>query len=359
MMPRVRSSGEGTIRQRKDGRHEGRYVDVGGNVRVVYGKTKGAVATELAKRIGNAAHGVSAPPANLTVADHLTHWLENRLSGQHIRISTYSSYEWIIRCHIIPSIGGVRVKSLSPKLVQDMLDQKAREGLSRRSIEYMRSILRASFGKRERARLMVSDTDVPKNARRRPPQAQLGSAELEAILRAVKGTRLYPLVLTAAYTGLRQGEMLGLQWQDVELELNRLTVRHQLQRGRLVDPKTERSLRRLPLLPVVRETLEQVRLEQIAERRITPWVFASLTGGPLDGVNVTHRFQAALRRSGLPVYRWHDLRLACGTLLLERGVDIKIVSSILGHSQITLTQNTYQVVTEQLALQAFARLGAV
>jgi len=357
-MPRTRSVGEGTVRYRPDGRFEGRYRDATGEMRSVYGKTRRVVAAALAERLKDSGQGVSAPPANLTLAQHLTAWLESRREGQHIRPSTYDSYESFIRCHIIPALGAAKVSRLTPEAIQQLLDQKAKEGLSRRSIEYIRAILRASFGRRDRARLIIADAAVPKNARRAPRQAEIGSGEIDAILRAVRGTRLYPLVVTGAYTGLRQGELLGLQWQDVDLDAGRLTVRHQLQKGELVELKTEKSLRALPLLPLVREALGDVRAEQIAMGRITPWIFASTNGEPLDGPNITHRFQELLRRSGLPRYRWHDLRLACGTLLLERGVDIKIVSTILGHSQISLTQNTYQVVTDQLKLQAFSRLSS-
>lgn len=159
------------------------------------------------------------------------------------------------------------------------------------------------------------------------------------------------LVRTALSTGLRQGELLGLQWEDIDLVTATVTVRRQLQRGVLVEPKTSKSRRTLGISPQLVEALRQHRLTQ---RPLSPFVFASATGGPLDSTNVTHRFQARLHEAGLPRMRFHDLRHGTASLLLAEGVNPRVVMEQLGHSQISLTMNTYAHVLPALQREASA-----
>ncbi len=152
--------------------------------------------------------------------------------------------------------------------------------------------------------------------------------------------------------GLRQGEALGVRWEDVDLEAQTLRVRYALQRidrkPTFVEPKTTRSRRTLPLPPSIVTALRAHRVRQLEERllageRWQDWnlVFASTVGTPLDGHNVTHRLQKHLERAGLPRQRFHDLRHCCASLLLAQGVHPRAVMEILGHSQIALTMDTY------------------
>ena len=163
--------------------------------------------------------GVSAPSGDLTISQHLNSWLESRRDGQHIRNSTYE-LESFIRCHIIPVIGSVKVMAITPALVQQLLDRKAKEGLSRRSSNiFERSfaqVLASVIGRGSLSRTPL----CRENAKRAPSQADIGSEEVKRVLRVLDKLRLYPLVLTAVYTGLRQGELLGP-----------FVVRHRLRKG--------------------------------------------------------------------------------------------------------------------------------
>lgn len=173
-------------------------------------------------------------------------------------------------------------------------------------------------------------------------------------------------------TGLRQGEILGLSWADVDLDAATVTVTHALQRvdGRLVlvEPKSRTSRRVVPLPAFAIDALQAQRRRQRHDRLLagSRWqpderhlVFTTTIGTPLDGIAVTRRFQAVLRRAGLPHQRFHDLRHAYASLLLARGVAARVVMETLGHSQIALTLNTYSHVMPALARAAADEMDAV
>jgi integrase len=173
------------------------------------------------------------------------------------------------------------------------------------------------------------------------------------LLEAASEDRLEALYVLAIYTGLRQGELLGLKWDDIDLGAGMLQVRRALitAKGgpRLAAPKTKSSRRRLRLTRVAVETLKshlERQLEDI-DRVGSMWqenglVFASETGAPLDRHDVTsRRFKPLLERARLPHFRFHDLRHMCATLLLTKNVNPKVVSEMLGHSSIAITLDTY------------------
>jgi len=194
--------------------------------------------------------------------------------------------------------------------------------------------------------------------------------EARVFLAAIRGDRLRALYAVALTMGLRQGEALGLQWQDIDLSMGYLRVAKQLQRVngafQLVEPKTPRSRRTLALPPSIAAALRQHKELQISERRSAGehWeesglVFTTDRGRPLDGTVVSHHFHRVLDRAGLPQRRFHDLRHSCATLLLVQGVSARVVMDLLGHSQIALTMNTYTHVLPELRREAADRMEAL
>jgi integrase len=174
---------------------------------------------------------------------------------------------------------------------------------------------------------------------------------------------MYVLALT---TGMRQGELLGLQWADVDLERAEFRVNRALQRYggqlQLIEPKTAKSRRTGSLTASAVGVLQAHRARQIAAGLAplpTAFVFTSSAGTALEPRNVTRSFKRLLRRVGLPDIRFHDLRHSFATLLLVQGVSPRVVMEMLGHSQITLTMNTYSHVIPALKEDAAARLDAI
>jgi integrase len=167
---------------------------------------------------------------------------------------------------------------------------------------------------------------------------------------------------------MRKGELLALRWQDVDLDAGRLTVRHTLRLGtrELAEPKTERARRTLRLGSDTVVALREHRRQQLEERLAAgrcwvdgDFVFATTIGTPLDSRNGTKAFQRTLKRAGLPHQRFHDLRHACATLLLEDGEELGVVSRILGHSQIATTADVYAHLTPAMLERSAARMDAI
>jgi integrase len=247
-------------------------------------------------------------------------------------------------------------------------------------VSHIRAVLRAALQRAVKwgmvSRNAAALADGPRVPER--PMVSISPTDAADILVAVAGTPLEALVALTLFTGLRQGEALGLRWSDVDLDANTVRVRMALRRLRgvpgdatrleLAEPKTARSRRTVDFPPVVAEALRAHRVGQLRRRiaagaawrePIPDLVFTRATGGPLDGPGVTHGLQVALEAAGLPRRRFHDLRHACATLLLASGTDIAVVRDILGHSTIALTANTYAAVLPALQRDAARRLEAL
>jgi integrase len=182
--------------------------------------------------------------------------------------------------------------------------------------------------------------------------------------------RLGSLFHVAIASGLRQGELLGLRWEDVDFGAGTVTVRRALQRidkrPVFVEPKTDRSRRtvNLPASAVAALKIQKDRQTFARQAAGEHWqeqdlVFASTIGTPLDAPNVTHRLQALLKEAGLPRQRFHDLRHCCASLMLANGEHPRVVMETLGHSQISLTMNTYSHVMPAMQRDAADRLDAL
>ena len=200
--------------------------------------------------------------------------------------------------------------------------------------------------------------DPPARARREP--RPLSRAELAAFLKGIETDRFAALYIAACGTGLRQGELLALRWQDVNLERGLVSVRHTLQRGSrsLAEPKTDRARRTLRLPSRVRAALIQHRARQ-AIVSLTGLIFTTDRGTALDSRNVTRYLQRHLDRLKLPHQRFHDLRHAFATLMIESGEDLGVVSRILGHADLSTTADVYAHLTPAMLDRAAERMNTI
>ena len=367
---RKRGNDEGTIYQRQDGRWVAAVRDVNGRRVYRYARTQAEASAKLTVALKATADGIALPSEQQTVAEFLTAWLEES-ARRTLRPSTYRSYRQIVRDHILPEIGNVRLARLTPHQVQRLINHRLESGLSPQSVLYIRGVLRGALNEALRWGLVVRNVATLVQ----PPRVQryeispLDAEQAQRLLTAIRGDRLEALYSVALAIGLRQGEALGLRWQDVDLDAGILRIRHALQRidGKLVlvEPKTMRSRRTIQLPSLAVGALREHRVRQSAERALVgeewndqDFVFTSQLGRPLHGATVTHRFQKLLAAAGLPRQRFHDLRHGCATLLLAQGVSARVVMDVLGHSAITLTLNTYSHVVPALQTEAARRMDA-
>jgi integrase len=312
--------------------------------------------------------GVLPVGPRASVGQFLEHWLST--AKPSIRPKTYTSYEGTVRLHLTPILGRLDLRKLSPVHVQDLLTAKAAAGLSPTTVRYILLVLRIALSQAERwsmvSRNVATLVDPPRVARREVPVLTI--QQCRALLVAARDHRFEAAYVLALGLGLRRGEVLGLRWQDVDLDVARLVVRGALQRvpgeGILrVETKTARSVRVVTLPGVCVGALRRRRVHQIQERFVagrawveSGYVLTSGVGSPLDGEAVTRALHRLLADAGLPSLRFHDLRHGAATLLLSQGVAARVVMDVLGHSQISTTQNVYQHVMPSLVDEAAAAI---
>jgi integrase len=352
-----RGNGEGSITKRSDGRWMARYTVrtiKGPQRRTVYGRTRAEASAKLAKAMADRDGGLIFDAGSLTVGDYLDRWLSNSVKDT-VRERTYERYEEILRLHVKPALGRLKLKALTPAHVQDFYRDRLDNGFSPATVQKIHVILHKALSQ------AVSWSLVPRNAgeavrapRPAPKEMQpLSPDEARRLLETAGGDRLEALYVLAIHTGMRQGELLGLKWENVDLAANAIRVRHTLLRtkGRVIlgEPKTKKSRRTVHLTGPASRALEEhlERQLKVMERlgdlyRDQGLVFTTEVGTPINPSNLRKRsFAPLLQKASLPHLRFHDLRHTCATLLLSKNIHPKYVQELLGHATVSITLDTY------------------
>lgn len=359
-----RGNGEGSISRRKGGGWMGQYyVEAGGKRKrkTLYGKSRAEVAAKLTRAMADRDGGLVYDAGKTTVGEHLDRWLADSVKGI-VKETTYANYSYVSRVHISPALGHLKLKNLTPAHVRGFYAEKSCTDLSAATVRKMHVVLRKALAQ------AVSDGLIPRNAADgvKTPRVSapgedinpLGPDECDAFLEATRGERFEALYVLAIHCGLREGELLTLRWEDVDLEAPKpaLLVRRTLTRGEdgrgwVIGATTKSGKgRRVRLTSQAVTALKDHRKRQLEERiRLAGhWqdqdlVFANENGALFNPSNLRRRsFRRIKARSGVREdLRFHDLRHTCATLLLSEGVNAKVVSEMLGHASITITLNTY------------------
>ncbi len=362
-----RGRGEGSVFRRKDGVWAAAFTvgyDEGGKRkrRVVYGTTKASVLEGLAKLRADAMAGIAMDPQRLTLAAFLFRWLEDA-SRPTVRPSTHRRYGELIRLHIVPRLGGLALSRLTPAHLQGLLVSMEQSGASPRARQLVYGVLHRALAQALRWGMVprnVCDA-VTKPRAPRPTMQVLTADQVARLFDAAANDRFHALYVLAVTTGLRQGELLGLEWDDVDLSSAVVRVRQALHElaGRLWldEPKNSKARRTvdLPALAVAAVRIHRERM--LAEGRPHGLVFCDTRGGPIRKSNLVRRsFRPLLIKAGLPLIRFHDLRHTAATLLLAQGVHPKVVQERLGHAQIAITLDVYSHVLPSMGREAAAKL---
>jgi integrase len=322
--------------------------------KILYGKTRAETRDKLAKALSDRIDGIVYDDENVTVGEYLDGWLKGSVYGS-VRRSTYDRDTYLVNKHIKPILGGLKLKKLNSAHVQHFYRDRLDAGLSASTVHKMHDILRRSLAQAAKCHLVPRNVaDVVKPPRPAPKEiCTLSADETRKLLEAAVGDRLEALYVLAVHTGMRQGELLALRWQDVDIEYAVVSIRRSLTRngGKVVfgEPKTKKSRRSICLTPQAVEALSSHLKRQLRDMEILGdcyqdqgLVFATNTGGPINPSNLRRRsFASLLKRAGLPHMRFHDLRHTCASLLLSRGVHPKFVQELLGHATIAITLDTY------------------
>lgn len=342
----------------------------------IYGPTFEAVDQARAALLVKLGRGLPPEVDRQTVRAYLVWWLANVVKDA-VRPKTFLSYEGVCRLHLIPRLGALQLRHLAPRHVQAMMTDLAADTghagtraagrrLSARSVAYARTVLRIALGKAVAleivSRNVAALVEPPKASRVRA--APFTATEARTLLASAAGDRLAALYWLAL-VGLRQGELLGLRWADVDLAAGVLTVTQQAQRYdgtiHLDPPKTDESRAPVPLPAAVVEALTAHRDRQRFEAAGDGWrdqglVFPSPTGAPLDARALIRHYKALLVRAGLTERRFHDLRHSTATLLYAQGVELKTIQAVLRHTQLGTTADIYTQVLPETTRAAAAAM---
>lgn len=369
---RRRGHGEGSIHQRKDGRWVA-VIDLGyvGGKRkrkTWYRKTRKEAAAKLTEELANLQRGGIVATSDTTLEAFLRSWLETSIKETRAP-RTVESYTQMVENHIIPEIGRIRIGKLAPKDVQGMMSRKKASGLSARTVNYLRAILRSALASAVKqeivARNVASFTESARGDSREPKPMTL--EELQRFFDTVEGDRHEVAYVIAGTYGLRRGEVLGLRWSDIDEEAGVFHVRQQVQRvdgkDQILPLKTKSSRRTLPLTANVRKALRGRVISQANEKAIAGdrWVendlvITSSIGTPLNPANFYNRYKQLLEKAGLEGHTFHDLRHSATTLLVRQGVHPRVAMEILGHSQISVTMDVYAHVVGDSVKDAFTSI---
>ena len=402
-MTKRRGNNEGTISKRKDGRWEARYPTginpATGKMKraTVYGKTRKEVSEKLSKLITKIQAGTFTEPNRVTVGQWLLKWMEV-YQKDHLSPNFYARRMDLLRIHIIPGIGGINLMKLKPVDIKSFYNDLARsgrkprvmkngniiplkedtpKGLSPATIKHIHNILNPAIKQAVKEGLVprnvVADVSPPKLVKTRTAKP-LTMEQAKLYLAVLKDDRLFAGFVVELTTGLRRGELMGLQWKDLQdgyLSIQRQVIRVIDQENgstslEYTDLKTPTAHRRIALPELTLAELERHMGRQNAEKETSgvsyqdeDLIFCDERGHKLD----TRRFYTihtrALSQANLDHTAFHDLRHTVATLLLQAGENIKTVQDILGHADIETTLNDYGHVLDEMKVSAAGKLNSI
>jgi integrase len=367
-----RGNGEGSIYQRKsDGKWVGSITLENSKRKVFYGKTRKEVQEKLRVAQNELKQGILVPGSRQTVEQYLGEWL--KVHKQLVRPRTYERYEAIIRLHLVPTLGKLPLQKLTAQHLQRLYAEKLESGLSSTTVAAIHNMLHTALDNAIKVSILTRNVCEMVSPPRKVHK-EMTPLTLEQVRKLIDAARGHPqeaLFTLALATGMRRGELLGLKWQDINLEKGVLQVRRALTRMPTglgyeeTEPKTKKSRRSIVLAPFAIVALMKHQARQLKMKLVAgdaweehDYVFCSPIGKHLNpGNDVLVQLKKLLKKAGLPDIRFHDLRHSTATLLLSNGVHPKVVQEILGHSEISMTLDTYSHVLPTMQQEAISKLN--
>ena len=378
-MAKKRANGEGSIRKRSDGRWEGRYTagyhpETGKRIiKNVLGKTQAECKAKLSAAL-ESVQGIDVSRADeYTVATWLRSWYDI-YAKPNVRVATADRYQLMVDQYTIPRIGNIKLTKLTAHNLQKLykelmengrIDRKSghgNPGLSSTTVRSLHLMLHNAFERAVKERLILrnptEDCIAPKI--QKFEMQILQPEHIKDYLDAADKRELLPMFYLELVSGLRKGELVALQWSDLDEANCTISVSKQASwdtEGNLIlsQPKTGNSIREVSIPQDAVELLKQ----EHAKHPDNPWMFpSSRTGEMYHPDSVVNLHKKILKDAGLEHIRFHDLRHTFATLALQNGVDVKTVSSMLGHYDAGFTLRTYTHATRQMQQKAAEKMGS-
>ena len=331
---------------------------------------KGDAQRRLIELLASLDKGVYTPPGKLTLTDLLNQWLQGYVKTNCSQ-RTLDGYQAIIDRHLIPNLGHHQLKQLNQQMIQAYYGQACQK-LSPRTVHHQHRVLSQALkyavrqGYLGRNPCELADPPSPKGKTMRT----LTQSEVQDLLISAQDSYYYPVIYTAVSSGLRQAELLGLRWRDIDIASRSISVNRVLYKRRGIcqfnEPKTERSRRLVSMTSKLAEFLGEYRLErerlyhQLGKTTtLDDLVFATVEGKPLNPSSLSREFARIAKKARLENVRFHDLRHTFASLMLQRGAKPKVISEALGHSSVAFTMDVYSHIIEGMQSEAMALLDEV
>src|SRR5215469_200850 len=368
--------GEGSVFKRSDGRWIAQITLENGRQKQYYAKSEKDANVRLRKALDELEHGSLTTEKDQTLKEYLEHWLEN-VKRPSLKIGSYLRYRDLLDQHILPALGHLPLRKLKLEHLEAFYARLQAEGrtdgqggLSAKTVRLVHGILYQSLEAAARRRRIAYNVcrDVTLPRVERPEMQTLTTEQAQRLLAVAKGHRLEALLTLALATGMRRGELLALQWKDLDWKSGSLQVRRSVNRYagqgfKVSEPKTKKSRRKIALPVFVMEVLKEHRTRQLEERLQvgSTWedhglVFSNAYGNFLNPSHLGADFHTLLKQAKLPMVRFHDLRHTAASLLFKMNVSPKMVQEILGHSDIEMTLGIYSHVLPGMHEEAMGKM---
>ncbi len=358
------------LKKRVDGRYQANVLtgyDSEGKaiIKRVYGNTEAELeaAKDNAKKLAGLGNF-----ANATVGEWLDEWLRIRqmdVEEETLSERTYDTYDDVVRLHLKPKLGPIRIQSLQPSNIRSIIKAKLKGGLSGRRVQYIFTVLNMAMTQAENDRAILWNPckAVKKPTAEKRQYVVITKEQYDTIIKAVANSPLQPLTTLAWDTGMRLGELMGLTWSAIDYKKSTVTVQQTVRRTKTKGVhlsntlKSDNANRILPLTITAATALKAHKKRQ-AEHRLSfglkyhsefDLVFPQLDGSPQDPANASRDWGNIKRDLGLPAkLHFHDLRHTYASTLEEMDVSVKKIQLLMGHASATFTMDTYIHKTETM-----------
>ena len=349
-MKKRRGNQEGTIYQRSSGKWRAQ-ISIDGRRLSYSAETRKEAQNWLREIRNDIDRGLTHEGATLKFGEWLDEWLITK--EHHIAIQTYSYYSQLVRDYIKPELGRIRLRELTSRQIQRFYNSKVTDGLGLRTIQKTHTVIHASLNSARKFGMIPFNPDDATSPPKPKSMKILNQKQIKQLLLVSRkmNDRNYPLYYLAIVTGMREGELLALKWENVDLENGILNVKFNLKRipggGLKIDkPKTASSVRSIKLgedtIQVLKSQKELLERETVNDFWVDEgFIFPSSVGTALDPSNLLKQFRELLKQADLPKIRFHDLRHTAASLMLNNGVDVLVASQRLGHAHPSITLDVY------------------